>query len=87
MGIRPWEYARMSSETPWRKTDKERLRPTTAQVRALERVLWRFWHCRRSLYTAALEQRVTAWERCHIATSPHRHIAMSASHALSRKRN
>ena len=55
------------------KTYKEKLRPTPAQERALEAVLWR---CR-TLYNAALEQRITAWERCHIATS--------GLHATSRK--
>jgi putative transposase len=41
------------------KTYKEKLRPT----RELERVLWR---CR-TLYNTALEQRITAWERCHVS--------------------
>jgi putative transposase len=41
------------------KTYKEKLRPTPAQERALEEVLWR---CR-DLYNAALEQRITAWQR------------------------
>jgi hypothetical protein len=39
-----------------RKTYKEKLRPTPAQKRVLEDVLWR---CR-DLYNAALEQRITA---------------------------
>jgi putative transposase len=43
----------------FRKTFKEKLRPTRAQERALEDVLWR---CR-ELYNAALEQRITAWQR------------------------
>jgi len=42
-----------------RKTFKEKLRPTPAQERALEEVLWR---CR-DLYNAALEQRITAYQR------------------------
>jgi putative transposase len=46
-----------------RKTFKEKLRPTPAQERALERVLW---HCR-TLSNAALEQRITAWQRCHVS--------------------
>jgi putative transposase len=48
-----------------RKTYKEKLRPTPAQERQLEAVLWR---CR-TLYNAALEQRITAWQRCHISIS------------------
>jgi putative transposase len=46
-----------------RKTYKEQLRPTPAQERELERVLWR---CR-TLSNTALEQRITAWQRCHVA--------------------
>jgi putative transposase len=48
-----------------RKTYKEKLRPTPAQARALDDVLWR---CR-TLYNTALEQRITAWQRCHISVS------------------
>ena len=48
-----------------RKTYKEKLRPTPAQERQLERVLW---HCR-TLYNTALEQRITAWQRCHISVT------------------
>jgi len=48
-----------------RKTFKEKLRPTPAQERALEDVLWR---CR-ELYNAALEQRITAWRRRHVSVS------------------
>jgi len=48
-----------------RKTYKEKLRPTPAQERALGTVLWR---CR-DLYNAALEQRITAWQRCHVSVS------------------
>jgi putative transposase len=48
-----------------RKTYKEKLRPTPAQAQALEEVLWR---CR-TLYNAALEQRITAWHRCHVSVS------------------
>ncbi|HEV8191530.1 MAG TPA: transposase [Ktedonobacterales bacterium] len=53
------------SETTCRKTYKEQLRPTPPHDRALDAVLWR---CR-TLYTTALEQRITAWERCHISVS------------------
>jgi putative transposase len=45
-----------------RKTYKEQLRPTPHQERQLEAVLWR---CR-TLYNVALEQRTTAWQRCHV---------------------
>jgi putative transposase len=45
-----------------RTTYKEQLRPTPHQERALEQVLWR---CR-TLYNVALEQRSTAWTRCHV---------------------
>ena len=48
-----------------RKTYKEKLRPTTAQERALDDVLWR---CR-TLYNTALEQRSTAWRRCHVSVT------------------
>jgi putative transposase len=56
----------MSEQTtarPCRKTYKEKLRPTPRQERALEHVLWR---CR-TLYNTALEQRITAWQRCHVS--------------------
>jgi putative transposase len=53
----------MSDQTACRKTYKEKLRPTPAQERALERVLW---HCR-TLYNVALEQRIIAWQRCHVS--------------------
>jgi putative transposase len=55
----------MSDQTTCRKTYKEKLRPTPAQERALEAVLWR---CR-TLYNVALEQRITAWERCHVSVT------------------
>lgn len=48
-----------------RKTYKEKLRPTPAQERALEDVLWR---CR-TLYNAALEHRITAYRRCGVSIS------------------
>jgi putative transposase len=49
----------MSEQTTCRKTYKEKLRPTPAQERALEAVLWR---CR-TLYNVALEQRITLWRQ------------------------
>ncbi len=52
-------------ETHVRKTYKEKLRPTPAQERALDEVLWR---CR-TLYNTALEQRITAWTRCHVSVT------------------
>jgi putative transposase len=48
-----------------RKTYKEKLRPTPAQERTLEAVLWR---CR-TLSNTALEQRITAWQRCHVSVT------------------
>ncbi len=48
-----------------RKTYKEKLRPTPAQERALDDVLWR---CR-TRYNIALEQRLTAWRRCHVSVT------------------
>jgi hypothetical protein len=48
-----------------RKTFTENLRPTPAQERALEAVLWR---CR-ALYTTALEHRITADQRRHVSLS------------------
>ena len=47
------------------KTFKEKLRPTPAQERALEEVLWRW----RELYNAALEQRITAYQRRRVSLS------------------
>jgi putative transposase len=46
-----------------RKTYKYKLMPTPEQQRALDQVLWR---CR-MLYNVALEERKTAWERCHVS--------------------
>ncbi len=46
-----------------RKTYKEKLRPTPAQERALDEVLRR---CR-TLSNTALQQRLTAWQRCHVS--------------------
>jgi putative transposase len=48
-----------------RRTCKEKLRPTPAQERALDEVLWR---CR-ALYNAALEQRITAWQRRRVCVT------------------
>jgi putative transposase len=48
-----------------RKTYKAKLRPTPAQERALDEVLWR---CR-MLYNVAREQRITAWQRRHVCIS------------------
>jgi putative transposase len=45
------------------KTFHYRLNPTPNQERALETVLWR---CR-TLYNVALEERSTAWDRCHVS--------------------
>jgi putative transposase len=48
-----------------RKAYQEKLRPTPAHERLLDDVLWR---CR-TLYNTALEQRITAWERCHVSVT------------------
>jgi putative transposase len=48
-----------------RKTFKYKLTPTPKQERELERVLGL---CRQ-LYNTALEQRITAWQRCHVSLS------------------
>lgn len=48
-----------------RKTYKEKLRPTPAQERLIETILG---HCR-ALYNVALEQRITAWQRCHVSVT------------------
>jgi putative transposase len=53
------------SETTLRKTFKEKLRPTLAQKRALDAVVWR---CR-DLYNTALAQRITAYQRRHVSVS------------------
>ena len=51
------------------KTYKEKLRPTPAQERALEHVLWR---CR-ALHNTALEQRITG-----LPTPPRFHLTLRA---------
>jgi putative transposase len=56
---------RATVRTTCTKTYKEKLRPTPTQEQALEEVLWR---CR-DLYNAALEQRITAWQRRHASAS------------------
>ena len=48
-----------------RETYKEKLRPTPAHERLLDETLWR---CR-TLYNTALEQRITAWQRCQVSVS------------------
>jgi putative transposase len=48
-----------------RKTFKYKMLPTPEQAQALEHILWR---CR-ELYNAGLEERKTAWERCHVAVT------------------
>jgi putative transposase len=48
-----------------RKTFKYKLKPTAEQERELERVLML---CRR-LYNVAMEQRIIAWQRCHVSVS------------------
>jgi putative transposase len=48
-----------------RKTVKYKLKPTPEQEPPVETVLWR---CR-VLYTTALEQRITAWQRGHVFVS------------------
>ncbi len=48
-----------------RKTFKYTLKPTPEQERELEHVLM---YCRR-LSNRALEQRITAWGRCHVSVS------------------
>src|SRR5215468_2513999 len=53
------------NETTCRKTYKEKLRPTPAQERELERVLWR---CR-TLYNTALEQRLMLWKQRDVSVS------------------
>jgi putative transposase len=71
------EDSRMSqptTERTCRKTYKEKLRPTPAQARALERVLERVLERCRVLYNAALEQRITAWQRCHVSLTRYQQV-------------
>src|SRR5215472_1026090 len=55
----------MSDQTVCLRTYKYKLNPTPAQERELERVLLL---CRQ-LYNVALDQRITAWQRCHSSVS------------------
>src|SRR6478609_2041474 len=55
----------MGTHVALHKTFKEKLRPTPAQERALDEVLWR---CR-DLYNTALEQRITAHQRRRVSVS------------------
>jgi putative transposase len=55
----------MSDQATCRKTFKYKLHPTPNQERELERVVMR---CRQ-LYTVALDQRITAWQRCRVSVS------------------
>src|SRR5215813_2285823 len=52
-----------------RNTDKEKLRPTPEQARALDAVVWR---CR-ARYHTALAPRITAWQRSRSAAL-HAHL-------------
>src|SRR6476620_1234633 len=54
-----------------RKTFKYKLMPTPTQ----ERELWRVLGLCRSLYNTALEQRITAWQRCRISLSRYQQAA------------
>jgi putative transposase len=55
----------MSEQTTCRKTYKKKLRPTLAQERALDQVLWR---CR-TLYNTALMQRIFLWKQRGVSIS------------------
>jgi hypothetical protein len=57
--------SQQTSERPCRKTSQEKLKPTPTQERQLELILWR---CR-TRYNTALEQRITAWQRCRVSIS------------------
>ena len=48
-----------------RKTYKDKLQPTADQEWDLEHTLLRW----RTHDNAALEQRITAWQRCHVSVS------------------
>jgi hypothetical protein len=60
-----WSELNDMSQTTIHKSYKEKLRPTPQQERAWAAVLWR---CR-DLYNTALEQRLTAWQRCRVSVS------------------
>jgi putative transposase len=55
----------MSSQIACRKTFKYKLQPTPVQERELERVVML---CRQ-LYNVALDQRMTAWQRCRVSVT------------------
>jgi putative transposase len=55
----------MRSQTACHKTYKYKLQPTPEQERELERVVML---CRQ-LYNTALDQRITAWQRCRVSVS------------------
>jgi hypothetical protein len=58
----------MSDQTACRKTCKTyeyKLQPTPEQDRELARVVMLF----RQLSNVALEQRITAWQRCHVSAT------------------
>ena len=55
----------MSDQVACRKTYTYKRIPTPTQERELEHVL-RQW---RTLSNTALEQRITAWQRCHVSDS------------------
>jgi putative transposase len=61
----------MSEQTTCRTTYQEKLRPTPAQERALERVLWR---CR-TLYNSALEQRIFLWRQRGVSITHYQQAA------------
>jgi len=50
------------SDEGLRKSYKYKLKPTAEQKHQLEEVLWRS----RTLYNTALEQRITAYQRCGV---------------------
>src|SRR5690348_10822299 len=56
-----------STETTIRKTFKYKLKPTPAQERQLEEIVWQ---CRR-LYNTALERRITLWKQRGVSRSQH----------------
>src|SRR5215831_11258559 len=56
-------------ETTLRKTFTEKLRPTPAQERALDEVLWRCRTLYNTAYNTALQQRVTAYQRRRVSIS------------------
>src|SRR5260370_37473776 len=65
-------FSNGSMETPTgRKTYQEKLRPTPAQERELERVLRR---CR-TLYNTALEQRITVWKQRGVSVTRYQQAA------------